>query len=101
MKQNTFDEANIEGTLEDSPNKFNRRGVHGGAFDEDDENIDEEDERIAQEGQDENRMNIHGNTDSVILKNLGVGQEDLRESQVHPVNRVPLEHKKSLIQGRP
>lgn len=79
-----FDEANIEGTLE-SPNRFPRRAGRQGALSAEgnieDENIDD-DERVGEEPYDENRRNIHGATDSVILKNLGVAQDDVRESQL-------------------
>ena len=83
-----FDEANIEGTQE-SPDRFQKRDGRQNTLIENDNmrmsdgDIDDDNEKVAdEEGYDENRHNIHGSTDSVIEKNLGIQQEDLRESHI-------------------
>lgn len=78
------DEANVEGTLE-SPNVLRGRAGFEDCGEADlGENIDSE-EKNGDEWSDRNRENIHGATDSVIYKNLGLQEEDLRDSQVQPV----------------
>lgn len=94
------DDANVEGTLE-SPNVLGRRA--GAAPVDDDADLDENidsDEKNDEDRTDRNRRNIHGDTDSVIYRNLGIQQEDLRESQARPVAEFADHAKKSLIQGR-
>jgi len=101
------DEANIDGTLE-SPNLRRRKGgpyeVGKSKYIESEDqdlggNIDSEDKN--DETDSSNRQNIHGATDSVIYKNLGIQPEDLRESQVQRMaERAQMSKKKSLIQGR-
>ena len=94
------DEANIEGTVE-SPNLLRRRARPSAGTDdaELDENIGSDD-KLDDDWSDQNRRNIHGATDSVIYRNLGIQQEDLRESEVQRVAEFAPPSKKSLIQHR-